>query len=379
MPRSRYHWRNGAVASMVTPAGELAIREVQTGASMVAAKRTRFFRRKWFLWPVGTVVTVVLAALIAVNVSPWPGALLIRYVFENGADNTLAAMEKHAPGGVASILDQQYRPGDDDAYLDVYFPEGTDTQLPTVVWTHGGAWISGHRTDQVPFFELIAAEGYTVVSLGYSLGPEKTYPTAIEQINDAHAYLVENAERLHIDPERFVLGGSSAGAQLTSQMGALITNPDFATDVGLTPSLRPEQVKGLILCAGIYDMVAFLERGDMIRGGILGWGVGTTTWAYTGSRSHDSEALAEMSTIDHVTADYPPSFITGGNGDPLTDPQSRPLAAKLEELGVDTVTLFYPKDHEPSLPHEYQFNLDNADGQTALKEIIAFVDARTGD
>jgi acetyl esterase len=347
---------------------------------MASKSRARgFWRRKWFLWPVGTVLTVVLVALIAVNVSPWPGALLIRYVFEDGAAETKAAMEKHAPEGVASILDQQYRPGDGDAYLDVYFPEGTDTQLPTVVWTHGGAWISGHREDQAPFFELIAAEGYTVVSLGYSLGPEKTYPTAVHQINDAHAYLIEHAGRLHIDPERFVLGGSSAGAQLTSQMGAIVTNPAYAADLGITPSLRPEQLRGLILCAGIYDMEVFLERGDMIRGGILGWGVGTTTWAYTGSRSHDSEALAEMSTIDHVTAAYPAVYITGGNGDPLTDPQSRSLAARLEELGVETVTQFFAADHEPRLPHEYQFNLDNDDGQMALREIIAFVGDRTGD
>lgn len=345
----------------------------------MTAKRNKWYRRRWFLWPVGTVVTVALAILLAVNVSPWPGTLLIRYVFESGAADVKTALEKHTPEGVASTLDQQYRSGDDDAYLDVYFPEGTDTQLPTIVWTHGGAWVSGHRADQAPYFQLLAAEGYTVVSIGYSLGPEKTYPTAVHQLNDAHAYLLENAERLHIDPERFILGGSSAGAQLTSQMGAIITNPDYAADLGITPSLRPEQVRGLILCAGIYDMESFTKNADMIHGGLLGWGVGTTIWAYTGSRSHDSEALAEMSTIDFVTAAYPPVFITGGNDDPLTDPQSRPLAAKLEGLGVDTVPLFYPEDHEPKLPHEYQFNIDNADGEAAFKKIVAFVGDRTGD
>lgn len=345
--------------------------------SMTAKSPARgFWRRRWFLWPVGTVVTVGLVALLAVNISPWPGALLIRYVFDDGAAKTLAALEKHAPEGVASIANEQYRSGDDDAYLDVYFPEGTDGSLPTVVWTHGGAWISGSKTNTVPWFQLIAAEGYTVVAIGYSLAPEKTYPTAIHQINDALGYLVDNAERLHIDPDRFVLGGDSAGAQLTSQIATIVTNPDFAASMGIDPALTPEQLRGVVLACGIYDMHAFLENGDMIKGGILGWGVGTTTWAYTGSRSHDSDALAGMSTIDHVTADYPPAFITGGNGDPLTDAQSKPLAETLDGLGVETTTLFYPADHEPKLPHEYQFNLDNADGQNALKEILAFIDAQ---
>jgi acetyl esterase/lipase len=338
----------------------------------------RFYRRKWFLWPVGTVVSLVLVALIAVNISPWPGALLIRSVFDDGAAKTLAAMEKHAPEGVASIANEQYRPDDDDAYLDVYFPEGTDTQLPTVIWTHGGAWLSGSKEDAVPYFQLIAAEGYTVVSLGYSLAPEATYPTPVHQINDALAYLLANAERLHIDTDNLFMAGDSAGAQLTSQIAAIVTNPELAGAMGIDPALKPEQLRGVILTCGIYDMKAFLENGDMIKGGVLGWGVGVTAWAYSGSRSDDSDALAEMSTIDHVTAAYPPAFITGGNGDPLTEAQSKPLAETLDGLGVETTTLFYPADHEPSLPHEYQFNLDTEDGQNALKEILAFIAAQTG-
>jgi acetyl esterase len=345
----------------------------------MSASRRPFYRRKWFLWPVGTIGGLALVALLAVNISPWPGALLIRTVFESNAAEVKAAMEKHAPEGIASITNQQYREGDDDALLDVYFPEGLAEAeaLPTVVWTHGGAWLSGSKENDVPYFELIAKEGYTVVALGYSLAPEKTYPTAVHQINDALAYIQENAERLHIDPDNIIMAGDSAGSQLTSQIAAIVTNPGYAESLGITPSLRADQLKGLVLTCGIYDMEAFLENGDMIKGGILGWGVGVTTWAYTGSRDHDSAALAEMSTINHVTADYPPAFITGGNGDPLTDAQSKPLAEKLDGLGVETTTLFYPADHEPKLPHEYQFNLDNEDGQNALKEILGFIKTHT--
>ena len=340
------------------------------------APRRRFYRRRWFLWTAGILTGLVLAALLAFNLSPRPGALLIRAVFDDNAASVRRALEKHAPEGVALISNEQYRPGDDDALLDVYFPEGTDTALPTVVWTHGGAWLSGSKEDQAPWFQLIAAEGYTVVSLGYSIAPESTYPTPIHQINDALAYIQEHAERLHIDPDMIIMGGSSAGAQLTSQMAAIITNPAYADALGITPTLTPGQLRGVILCAGIYDMDAFLDRGDMIRGGILGWGVGVTAWAYTGSRDQQSPELEEMSTIDHVTADFPPAFITGGNGDPLTDAQSKPLAAKLDGLGVETVTLFYPPDHEPKLGHEHQFVLDNEDGQEALRQILAFIAAR---
>ena len=87
--------------------------------------------------------------------------------------------------------------------------------------------------------------------------------------------------------------------------------------------------------------------------------------------------MAQMSTIDHVTAAYPAAFISGGNGDPLTDRQSRPLAAKLQSLGVPVSTLFFPPDHEPNLAHEYQFNIDTADAQDAFTRMIAFLHEQT--
>jgi len=105
--------------------------------------------------------------LIALNISPRLGTRLIRSVFEKDAADVKRAMEAHAPGGISSSVDQPYRSGDDHARLDVYFPEtvGPDERLPTVVWTHGGAWISGHKDDAAPYFQLIAAEGYAVYAL----------------------------------------------------------------------------------------------------------------------------------------------------------------------------------------------------------------------
>ena len=65
-----------------------------------------------------------------------------------------------------------------------------------------------------------------------------------------------------------------------------------------------------------------------------------------------------MSTIDFVTADFPPTFIGGGNGDGLTWLQGVPMSQRLRQEGVDVTTLFWPAEHTPALQHEYQFHLD---------------------
>jgi acetyl esterase/lipase len=294
-------------------------------------------------------------------------------------------MEAYAPvQGVATLRDQQYESGS-ATRLDVYFPAAagqTGQRLPTVVWTHGGAWIAGYKDDAAPYFGMIARKGYTVVSLGYSLAPGSAYPTPIHQVNAALAYVQQNADRFHVDPDRIVMAGDSAGAQITSQVVALTTNPAFAAQFGITPALKPSQLRGVILYCGIYDMAAFIQRdevpgADTVATRLLGWGVNTVVWAYTGERGGKPSVMAQMSTINHVTAAYPPVFISGGNSDPLTDRQSRPLAAKLQQLGVPVTTLFFPPDHSPSLAHEYQFQLDLPDAQHAFTQMVAFLHART--
>lgn len=330
-------------------------------------------RRRAFPWPTGLPALILLLLGLTFSISPWPGVLLIRETFEGGTSALQVGMVDYAPDGIATIADEPYRPGDKDARLDVYFPAGAEAEdepLPAIVWIHGGAWISGTKEDAAPYFKIIASHGYSVVSLEYSLGPANRYPTPVRQINDALAYLQTHAARFHINPAAIFLAGDSAGAQLASQIATLATNPAYAASTGIMPSLQPEQLRGAILFCGIFDMQAFVEAD-----GVLGWGNRTSAWAYTGSRNTaDNRARREMSTINHVTEAFPPVFITGGNADPLTAAHSIPFAARAEDLGVKTTALFYPEDHEPPLGHEYQFNLDSAEGRQALSQMLRFIE-----
>jgi acetyl esterase len=334
-----------------------------------------FYRKKAFLWTVGSIVGVVLLVFIAFRVSPWPGALLIRAVFNDGGQKTLQALEKHQPSvAITTLANQQYRSGDSDAMLDVYFPSsvGTATALPTIIWTHGGAWLSGDKTKAAPYYKLLAAEGFTVIALNYSLAPEHTYPTAVHQLNDAYAYIQTQAGRFHVDTSKFVLAGDSAGAQLSSQMAAIITNPQYAAELMITPRLKPNQLRGVALNCGIY-MMDGLTQPDPKLPKTVGWGDDISVWAYSGTKDFSDPVIKQMSPYYHVTKDLPATYITGGNGDPLTKAQSMPFADLLADLDVSVTRQFYADDHQPSLPHEYQFNLDNADGQAAFAESVAFI------
>jgi acetyl esterase len=339
-----------------------------------------FYQKKSFLWTIGSILTVVVFVLLLFRVTPWPGAMIIRLEFNKNSAKTLSALQAHTTTvPIESLLNQPYRVKDQDAMLDVYYPASaahTDSRLPVVVWTHGGAWLSGDKGDAAPYYRLLAAAGYTVIAPNYSLAPNYSYPKPIHQLNDVYSYIQANAARFHVDTNKFILAGDSAGAQLSSQMGALITNPSYAKEVGISPTLKPAQLKGVVLNCGIY-MMEGLTQPDPTLPKIIGWGDDVSVWAYAGTKDFSSPVIRQMSPYYHVTNQFPPTYISGGNGDPLSKAQAVPFATKLQSLGVDVTTLFYSDTHQPSLPHEYQFNLDNADGQKALDATLSFVKART--
>ncbi|MEN0084188.1 MAG: alpha/beta hydrolase [Leifsonia sp.] len=321
----------------------------------------------------GIIGGVVAAAGVAAGIAratPWPSALVIRRVFEKGAAETVAEMAPFVPtSGVTARTGLQYAPGSPDTTFDLFRPDGASGPLPAVMWIHGGAWISGASKDVDPYLRILASHGYATVGLNYTLGPEASYPTAVEQLNTALAYLDAHADELGIDRERIVLAGDSAGSQLASQLAVLTTSPEYAHLLGIRPSLRREQLSAILLNCGVYDLGALSTLN-----GILAWGFKTALWSYSGDKDWSQTYVGStMSTLRHVTGDFPPTYISGGNGDGLTWSQSVPMATTLRGKGVEVTELFWPANHEPQLPHEYQFHLRFDEAHRALDATLAFL------
>lgn len=61
------------------------------------------------------------------------------------------------------------------------------------------------------------AKGYHAVILRYSVAPAR-YPLALMQLAKTVLYLRKHADKLHIDTNRIILQGFSAGAHLAASL-----------------------------------------------------------------------------------------------------------------------------------------------------------------
>lgn len=342
--------------------------------STPSAPQTHWWlRHKLYAWLVGITGSILILAVIiyvAFQVSPWPQTLIIRYFFDKGGSKTSAAMAKYVPANISSQTNLQYREHDKDAKLDVFYPNSvthTNKALPTIVWVHGGAWVSGNKEAVDNYLKILAGHGYTAIGIDYTVAPNAKYPTPVLQTNDALRYVQKNAEQLHVDPSTIILAGDSAGSQIASQVATIITNSFYAHKLGISAPIKSSQLKAIVLNCGAYDLTLPNYNGED------GKFLKTVLWAYSGKKDFLADPVIKgASVVDYVNADFPPSFITAGNVDPL-EKQSREFAGKLTQLGVPADTLFYPENHEPELPHEYQFDLDSKDGKAALNRVLEFL------
>jgi acetyl esterase/lipase len=309
-----------------------------------------------------------LAALAVWRFTPWPSALLIRQAFDRDAIAANDRLAARVPPGLRETLDLGYLPEDPDARLDLYLPPEGDGPFPVVVWVHGGVWISGSKYYISNYLRLIAAEGFAVAGIDYSIAPGAKYPTPVVQTNAALAWLADHAADLRLDPARLALAGDSAGAQIAAQTTLVLTDPAYAARTGLSPGVDGAALRGLILhCGGLDATNLSLE-------GAFGSFLRTVLWSYLGTRDVVADPrLTDFSIPPNLHAGLPPIFISAGNADPL-EAQSRAVAERAAALGVPLEALFFPADYAPPLGHEYQFDLATEAGQEAFARSMAFLD-----
>lgn len=133
----------------------------------------------------------------------------------------------------------------------IYWPETEqEGPLPLFINIHGGGFVKGHREQDVVFSTNICRNAEcVVVDIDYVTAPEQKYPYALHQCYDVVKYCYENPEALGIDKERIVVGGHSAGGNLTAALCILnVQEPAFKVrlaflDYAPTDNYTPPELK----------------------------------------------------------------------------------------------------------------------------------------
>lgn len=319
------------------------------------------------IWRAAGVATLAAAALpLLVRSSPWPGAWLVRRLFARSDARAHARLARHVRPGIEVRGGLAYGSGSDER-LDLYRPPGA-APLPLLVWVHGGGWVGGSRAVVGNWLQVLAGAGYATAAIGYSTArPGVHYPTPLHQLNRALAWLDAHADTLGIDRRRIVLGGSSAGAQISAQLALAASSDGYARRLGLAPVAAARALRGVVLLSGAFDLDGVGDN----------WFVNSLLWAYTGRRDFRRDPwLHLMAITPHLGSHFPPAFVSSGNADPLA-PQARKLVQRMQRLGLDCDSLFFAAGQPRSL-HEFQFDLDSAAGQACLARLLAFLSRVAG-
>ncbi|KAH7117138.1 alpha/beta hydrolase fold-3 domain-containing protein [Dendryphion nanum] len=91
-------------------------------------------------------------------------------------------------------------------------------KLPAFLYFHGGGFLFGGSNNDAAAAKAAVKTGALVLSVNYRHTPHHTFPTAWHDTQDSFAWLHANAFTLNIDPEKVVVGGVSAGGQLTASL-----------------------------------------------------------------------------------------------------------------------------------------------------------------
>ncbi|MGE3164138.1 MAG: alpha/beta hydrolase fold domain-containing protein [Planctomycetota bacterium] len=243
-----------------------------------------------------------------------------------------------------------------DLRLDFLAASGAgEAGKPCVVVVHGGGWDSGSRKEFPELSHYLANRGVSVASIDYRLAPRHPWPAARDDVVTALEYLRTNAVELDIDPNRFVLLGRSAGAQVAA--AAAYSRADLG-------------VCGLVALYGPMDMhFAWRHaRADDILDSprlIASYLGGSPTAVPT--------AFDEASPIGFVNASTPPTLLLHGLRDDLVwYRQSERLAERLASMGVAHALIQLPWAN-----HGFDYNLSGPGGQATVYAVEHFVAAVT--
>ena len=177
-------------------------------------------------------------------------------------------------------------------FLDSSIEMRPNEKRPVILMCPGGGYEMTSDREAEPMAMQFLAMGYHVAVLRYSVCPVR-YPVALQQVAESVLYLKNHAEEYHIDPEKIVFQGCSAGGHLAANYGVAWNSPFLTKRMGMENDPEKLRVSGLLLCYPVITSGEKAHEGSFRN--LLG--------------EQYEEKKEELSLENQVTPDTPPTFL----------------------------------------------------------------------
>jgi acetyl esterase len=236
-----------------------------------------------------------------------------------------------APQPVERVEDRTIAGPAGDTTVRLYTPAASQSPLPIFVYYHGGGFVQGSlRSYDSTCRHLANATGAIVVEPDYRLAPEGRFPAAVEDCLAATKWAAAHAVEFGGDPDRLVVGGDSAGGNLT----AVITQecrdgggPKIAYQVLIYPMLD--------WSCGTKSFDLFGAAGLFLTQERITWYA-----RHLFNEEFESEDVRASPGKVEDLSNLPPALVITAGFDPLRD-EGRQYADRLKEASVNVEFVEY--------------------------------------
>ena len=216
----------------------------------------------------------------------------------------------------------------DGIRMRLHRPSDAD-ELPVMLYVHGGGWmLFSIDTHDRLMREYAARAGIAVLGIDYSLSPEAKFPTALHEVVAATRWLEHEGTAWGLDPANILIGGDSAGANLS--VAACL----MRRDAGL-PTLA-----GMVLNYGAFDPLPCpsYARFDGPAYNLEVPEMDVFWQNYVADPAQLTDPL--VAPIRAALHDLPPAMLAIAECDILAD-SNRAFARRLAEAGVSVTATVY--------------------------------------
>jgi len=222
--------------------------------------------------------------------------------------------------------------------LDVYAPAGAK-KLPVVFWIHGGGWQGGDKSLINSKPQAFADRGFVFVSTNYRLLPDVEMGTIVRDVAKAVGWVHNHIDEYGGDPQRVLIMGHSAGAQLAA---LLCTDDRYLKAEGVSLAA----VRGCVPVDGdTYDVPLMIETAAARRKAL---GQPDPKFGHYQKFGSDPGKHRDFSAVTHVAKGkkIPPFLLLHVAGHVDTTAQALRLREVLRAAGLPAANFAAPAtDH----------------------------------